>query len=160
MNNHGQKSSDHCQNKNNTNLNTCRQRTGFCTSGTYQIQKRLLFRSLRSKRSIDHACVKQLSLLNVYNKLRKHCEAYHTPLILLSEMQFMQHKNHQFNIGIAWNTHYKTKPQCQKKFQFHILSADFVFVYGARCTCTPWPILHHEHCHRPSEPFLTGLEPV
>lgn len=118
MNNHGQKSSDHCQNKNNTNLNTCRQRTGFCTSGTYQIQKRLLFRSLRSKRSIDHACVKQLSLLNVYNKLRKHCEAYHTPLILLSEMQFMQHKNHQFNIGIAWNTHYKTKPQCQKNSSF------------------------------------------
>lgn len=100
LNIHGQKSSDHCQNMNNTYLNTCRQRTGFCTSETYQIQKRLLFRSLRSKRSIDHACVKQLSLLNVYNKLRKHCGAYHTPLILLSEMQFMQHKNHQLTLAL------------------------------------------------------------
>lgn len=76
-----------------------------------------------------HALNTQLSLLNICNRLRI-LRTYRTPLMLLFILQFI----------CLCNIKRKYTKLQRQEIPVFIQSADFVFVYDARCTCTTVPI--------------------
>lgn len=76
-----------------------------------------------------HALNTQLSLLNICNRLRI-LRTYRTPLMLLFILQFI----------CLCNIKRKYTKLQRQEIPVFVLSADFVFVYDARCTCTTVPI--------------------
>lgn len=89
-----------------------------------QIKKCLIFRS------VGHACVKHSAVpMNICNRLRI-LRTYRTPLMLLFILQFI----------CLCNIKRKYTKLQRQEIPVFVLSADFVFVYDARCTCTTVPI--------------------